>query len=278
MRVALPLTAFASFAACSLCQQVATRTPAFEVSTIKPSGPDATNSNLNLMNGGADFFSTQNAALDQVIKFAYNLNSGSNDQIIGAPAWVHTARFDIMTRVDNPTAAQLAKESNSDAVSDVRLMVQSLLANRFHFKIHHETRPLSVIALTIANPNTQSDPRLTPSPEPPQPDEWQGLRNNGAGQVEVRGEPINVFAEFLGNLPEIGGRLVVDQTHLHRNYDFNLNYTPQQLADPTENGSAQPSGPTLFAALIDQLGLKLKSAKVLTDVIVIDHIDLPTPN
>lgn len=274
----LCLATFTFLAASCLHAQIPSPVPTFEVSTVKPSSPDANSSDLNLMNGGMDFFSTRNVAMDQVVKFAYNLNGGSDDQILGAPAWLNTARFDIKTKVDDATAAQLSKMSDSDKVSAVRLMVQSLLADRFHFKIHHETRPLSVIALTLAHSNAKTDPQLTPSSNPPKPNEWQGLHNNGTGHVEVRGEPLGEFAEFLGNLPEIGGRLVLDQTHLTGDYDFTLTYTPQQLAGAPENGSTDPAGPTLFAALTEQLGLKLKSTKAPIDVIVIDHIDPPTPN
>jgi uncharacterized protein (TIGR03435 family) len=97
--------------------------------------------------------------------------------------------------------------------------------------------------------------------------------------VKVQGEPIKAFAEFLGTLPEIGGRMVLDQTGLTGTYAFTLNWTPQQLAESAaSNGSSDPSGPSLFAALTEQLGLKLKSTKAPIDVVVVDHIDPPTPN
>lgn len=272
-------------AACSVCvaqfelpAQVPAPIPSFEVSTVKPSSPDANHSDLNL-NGGAYPFSTQNVNLDQVIKFAYNLNSGSDDQIVGAPSWVHTARFDITTKVDERTIAQLSKMSQEDRIATLRLMIQTLLEDRFHFKIHHETRSLPVIVLTVANPSAKTDPKLHPALDRSTSNEWTGLHNDGQGHIEVRSEPLTVFAQFLGNLPEIGGRMVIDQTHLTGNYDFTLNYTPQQLAESdAHNGSSDPSHASLFAALTEQLGLKLKSNRVPIDVVVIDHIDPPTAN
>jgi uncharacterized protein (TIGR03435 family) len=251
--------------------------PTFEVSTIKPSSPDAINSQINMIP-----FKALNVPLDAVIKFAYSLNDGSDDQIIGAPSWLRTSKFDIMTKTNDATIAQLSNLSVPDKLATSRIMVQALLADRFHLKIHHETRPLPVIALTLPNPNATTDPKLTQVPDPltspNPPHEWFGLHNDGQGHVEVRGEPIKFFADFLGNLPEIGGRMVVDQTGLTGTYAFTLNYTPQQLAEATDNGSSTPSGPSLFAALTEQLGLKLKSTHAPIDVVVIDHIDPPTPN
>ena len=278
IRLTVCLAALVLLTALPLHAQAPTSIPTFEVSTIKPSSPDARNSNLNL-GGDAYPFTTENVAIDEVIKFAYSLNDGSNDQLIGAPGWLHTSRFDITTKADAATVAQLSALSEQHRTQTVRLMVQALLADRFHFKIHHETRSLPVILLTLANPSVPTDPKLTPSPDRSKSTDWQGLRNDGQGHVEVRGEPITLFAEFLGNLPEIGGRLVLDQTHLTGNYDFTLNYSPQQLAQTdADNGSSDPSHATLFAALTEQLGLKLKSTKAPVDVVVIDHIDPPTPN
>ena len=71
--------------------------------------------------------------------------------------------------------------------------------------------------------------------------------------------------------------MVIDQTGLTGKYDFKLNWTPQQLAENPDDSSSA-SGPSLFAALTEQLGLKLKSTKAPVDVIVIDHVDSPHPN
>ena len=80
----------------------------------------------------------------------------------------------------------------------------------------------------------------------------------------------------LSMQPEIGGRLVVDKTGLTGKYDFTLKWTPDmgQGADPPSTDA----GPTLFTALQDELGLKLQPTKAPVDVIVIDHVEMPTPN
>ena len=129
-------------------------TPTFAVATIKPSNPDARNSNLN---GRPNGITTENLPVDDLIKFAYNLNTGTDDQIIGEPKWLRSAKFDIVAKYDDATAAAISKMNQDDREHTATLMVQALLADRFHLKIHHETRPLPVLALTIAN----SGPKLS---------------------------------------------------------------------------------------------------------------------
>lgn len=108
----------------------------------------------------------------------------------------------------------------------------------------------------------------------------------GPGSIEAQDGSIDFLSHALSRL---AGRTVVDKTGLAGNYDFSLNWTPDEgmRRDPAgrpESGpdkgeaSLDPNGPTLFTALEEQLGLKLQSEKGKVDVIVIDHIDLPTEN
>jgi uncharacterized protein (TIGR03435 family) len=250
--------------------------PTFEVSTIKPSKPDTPNSNLSV---NTSRVTLQNRSLDALIQFAYNLDHGSDDQIIGGPAWLRTSRFDINTKSDEATVAELSKMSQDERIATLRLMVQALLADRFHLNIHHETRPLMVVVLTLANPGSKTDSKLTNAPDRSTSHDWRGVHSDRPGHIEAQGVPINMLATMLAQQPEIGGRLVIDQTGLTGIYDFTLNWSPQVLAESAApNGSSDPSGPSLFAALTEQLGLKLKSTKAPIDVVVIDHVDPPTPN
>jgi uncharacterized protein (TIGR03435 family) len=255
--------------------QVPSTVPIFEVSTVKPSKTDNPNSRFDFR---PRQISAENLPVMYLVQYAYNLSSGSDDQIIGAPGWLRSARFDIVANEDDATITELSKMSDDERTATVRLMLQALLADRFHLKIHHETRPLPVIVLTLANPASTNDPKLTPAPAPSTVHDWSGLHNDGPGHIEARGIPLTLLVSMLANQPEIAGRLVLDQTHLTGNYNFTLSWTPQQLAETTDNGSSTPAGPSLFAALPEQLGLKLKSTKAPIDVVVIDHIDPPTPN
>jgi uncharacterized protein (TIGR03435 family) len=239
----------------------------FEVATIRPSSPDARGSHLN---GHPDGVSVGNMNLDSLIKFAYQLNASSDDQIIGGPKWIHTSTFDIDAKEDPSDTLALSKMSGEDRIHTLDLMLQALLADRFHLKVHHETRLLPVLALVVA----PGGPKLTKPADGPG---WRGLHNDGQGRIEGRDETIASLVNDLGYLPEIGGRMVVDQTGLTGHYDFTLNWSSQQLAGDASSQD-NPNAVGLFAALPEQLGLKLKSTKAPVDVLVIDHIDPPTPN
>lgn len=105
------------------------------------------------------------------------------------------------------------------------------------------------------------------------------------GGIQSRGGSIAFLAHALSGML---GRTVVDKTGLTGNYDFTLNWTPDEgmrnvLGGPQSgppNGDPPPDlgGPTLFTAVEEQLGLKLEATKATVDVIVIDHIDQPTAN
>ena len=106
------------------------------------------------------------------------------------------------------------------------------------------------------------------------------------GSLEANGGTIGFLAHALSNFV---GRTVVDKTGLTGNYDFSLKWTPDENSIPSAgpagggpppqgDAPVDPNGPTLFTALEEQLGLKLQSEKGKVDVIVIDHIDLPTEN
>lgn len=252
-----------------LAAQTPAAAPTFAVATIKPGNPDAHNSSTNINDGRV---TTENVSLQSLIQFAYNLSSGSGDQIIGAPNWVRTSKFDIVAKPDEATSTAISKMNSDDRDKALRHMMQDLLADRFNLKLHHETRSLPVLALTV----DKSGPKLT-KPANATGGSLNSSSSNSQAHIEGRNISLTALANTLGGQPEIGGRLVVDQTGLTANYDFNLKWTPQQLAENPDDSSSA-SGPSLFAALTEQLGLKLKSTKAPADVVVIDHVDMPTPN
>jgi uncharacterized protein (TIGR03435 family) len=83
----------------------------------------------------------------------------------------------------------------------------------------------------------------------------------------------------LSRQPEMDGRIVVDKTGLTGRYDYSLHWAPQRLT--ASNGTAAadvPDGPSLFTALREQLGLKLESQKADVEIVVVDHVEAPSPN
>lgn len=253
----------------------ASREPVFEVSVVRVSKPDVQNSTLNL---GEDRLQAQNLTLQSLLQFAYKLSSGSDDQIIGGPKWMKSTRFDLEAKLDAETAAKVSKMKNDERLETLREMLKALLADRFQLRVHQETRTLPVVRMQAIG-ETKLVKFEAPAEGSTGSKSWQGLHNDGHGHIEGRGADLKMLASVLAFQPEIGGRLVVDQTGLpeHARFTFDLKWTPEGL-DRTQTDSSDAPGMSLFAATQQELGLKLTAGKGPVDVVVIDHVAMPDEN
>jgi uncharacterized protein (TIGR03435 family) len=171
-------------------------------------------------------------------------------------------------------------------------MTQALLADRFKLSIHRETKELPVYALVVAKngPKLQeAKPDATYSNGLKGPDgvARKGVMRMGLGEVTGQGLSISSFARLLSQQL---GRTVIDKTGLTANYDFTLHWTPEEGEGQLFKGTglapqgadsaapAESSGPSLFSAIQEQLGLKLESQKGPVEIIVIDHVEKPSQN
>jgi uncharacterized protein (TIGR03435 family) len=198
----------------------------------------------------------------------------NHEQVIGEPSWSNTQRFDIEAKVAPTDAPALGKMTFEQR----RTMFQSILADRFKLVVHHETRELPIYVLSVA----KGGPKLKPSA----PDDPAGQAPRRVGLMITRGKVTandTQLSTLLTVLSRTLGRTVIDKTGLTGNYDFTLEYAPEEGGPPPPGEAAQPasppdSAPSIFTALKEQLGLKLDSAKGPVDVIVIDHIEKPAEN
>ena len=271
----------------------------FEVASIRPAGPGEpfrTNVGLNIEDEpipiGGRFSAT--AALGSYIALAYKfLPTGPQSEAIFAqlPKWATTDLFTIEAKapIPNPTKDQ------------VRLMMQSLLAERFKLAVHFETHDVPVMALMLVKPGKLGS-RLRPHAQGPPcdakippvdrnspkiPDIWTQI----CGAFEVidwtnntvilgsRNTTMEMFANFFPALVQLD-RPLVDQTGLNGKFDYELNFTPPWRMPTEQSTDAQLdlTGPTFFEALKDQLGLKLKPTRTPIQTLVIDHVEQPSPN
>ena len=224
-------------------------------------------------------------------------------QLVGAPEWATSERFGIEARTDgNATSEQ------------VRLMLRTLLAERFKLSTHSETRTLQVLALTakkqgelgsrLRRSGTECEPITpppgVPMPPPPPPGPPGGIRpilpkdtdlRRGCGAMSIPGwlSARKVTIEQLTRtLSVFTRRPVIDRSGLEGEYDLDLSFTPDfDAVGPPPPGGAplQPvlpapaaDGPGLFTALQEQLGLKLESQRAPVDVLVIDRLERPSEN
>jgi uncharacterized protein (TIGR03435 family) len=233
----------------------------FEVASIKTSsgGP---NDGVEFRPAPGGRLAITNAPLRFLIVLAFRIQE---PQLVGGADWIDTARFNISAKSEgNPTTAELFP------------MLQALLADRFHLRVHHETRELSVYALVAARdgkrgPNLRDsavDCNATSSTVTSACQYGDRL-----GAIHGRGIPITRLAIALS---PYAGRVVVDRTGISAPQDFDLMWTPESLNTPSGRGDV--NAPSLVTALQEQLGLRLDSTKAPVDVLVLDHVERPTPD
>jgi uncharacterized protein (TIGR03435 family) len=157
-------------------------------------------------------------------------------------------------------------------------MLVALIEDRFQLKIHRETKEMPVYALVVAKNGT----KLKANAGEPGP----RLRM-GRGQLNGTKVPLKMLVQQLAQQL---GRPVVDKTGLTGDYDFTLTWTPQpgeggaMFAGPGGPGGPEgpppsdPDGPSIFAAIQEQLGLKLESDKGPVEILVLDQVEKPTEN
>jgi len=239
--------------------------PAFDVATIKPSKPGTPGSSILVGRGGSNLFTTTNTTLKDLIVFAYGLHA---KQISGGPAWIENEKYDVTGKPDHEGLPN---------ISQLQSMLQKLLTDRFQLTFHREKKDLSVYSITVAKAGlklvkTENSPGNLP-----------GFGGRGPGSIAVRNSTMSDFAGFLQS--RILDRPVVDQTGLTDRYDFQLKWTPDVNQSPQPGQPPPPAAidaadapPDLFAALQQQLGLKLESTKAPVEVAVIDKVEKPSEN
>lgn len=244
-------------------------------------------------NGG--FLTATNLPLSGYIAFAYKLGNYQSRLLRSElPKWANIDRYDIQAR-------SAAKNSTKD---QMRLMMQSLLGDRFKLMAHFETRQLPVFALVLDKPG-KTGPQLQPYPDgfpcdplaptattpttgPSQMIEGElpvlcgglvgELTPSGRFHIAVRNATIPLIASWLAPLQNGVDRPILDRTGLSGSYDFSLEFTPQIDGPPPPNFQPDQTGPTFVEALKEQAGLKLVRGDGPVDVLVIDHIEELSPN
>jgi uncharacterized protein (TIGR03435 family) len=244
------------------CGQPSAQRPSFEVADIRPSQQaKASESKERILPSGR--VELPGETVVSLIMFGYSVQA---NMIEGVPKWGENKYFNIV-----------AKAPPNPSVADLRLMVQSLLAERFKLIFHTEEKGMSVFVLTIA----KNGPRLQKASGGRQNCMWK--------KVEIgvmRRECQNLtMAEFVKQLPKypVGiDRPVVDQTGLKDAYDFQFEVGfVRPMVVNAGSGNFIPntadSGPSIFSALA-KIGLKLESGKASQPKIVVDHIEPSSGN
>lgn len=229
-----------------------------------------------------DGLTITNVPLQTLIQSAFGVQSY---QILAAPDWLSAERYDIEAKMDPIIADALQKLSLDERRLARQHMLQALLLDRLKFTIHHETKELPIYSLVVAK-NGSKVQETKPDPATPGVPVRRGgpsIRTSRTGSGPITLTVLHCASEDLASVfvPHVG-RTVVDKTGLKAVYDFTLQFAPDDnIAVPTAGGSSSapdPTAPSIFTAVQEQLGLKFESGKGPVDVIVIDHVERPSGN
>ena len=224
--------------------------PVFDVASIKASPasfkPDDAG-HVEITPGGV---SLTGVTLRACVKWAYGVR---DDQVLG-PAWTGTERYDIAAKAGAPTP-----------VPELRLMLRTLLADRFGLTLHHETREHPVFVLLVGG----NGPKLTPSPAA------------GPGKLKIVDSSLlfqhYTLAEFAERLSVTLGRPVLDRTGIAGVFDISVSIASgvgeMKLAAERARLANEPEDASRYLAALRQAGLKLESEKAPVEVLVIDHAE-----
>jgi uncharacterized protein (TIGR03435 family) len=239
----------------------AANTLAFDVASIKPASPNESAWHLLPTPDG---YTGMNVSLRKLIELAYGVLDGK--LIIGGPPWIDSVKFDLEAKFDPalvPNLKDLTYRQRAD-------MLQPLLADRLKLKIHHEPRDFAVFLLVV----DKHGPKLHESTPPDTGNPGFGIDctfRNKSGSLTAQGCQAS---SLTGLLQSAAGRIILDRTGLTGHYNMELHWTPDNA---TVDASSE-SGPSIFTALQEQLGLKLEPSTAPLDVLVIDSAEKPSEN
>jgi uncharacterized protein (TIGR03435 family) len=222
-----------------------------EVAVVKPHPSAVMHNNFSFVK---DRFELEDQPLLKLIAFAYSLNPR---QIVGAPGWVSENHWDMSGKTNLTEDATRPQEQQ---------VIRQLLVERFGLQFHQEKREMPSYALRVVKDQAKLAVAADPAA---QPLEW----TEGHDWVRTENYRSSTMADFLIVKQLFMDRPLVDQTGLTGRYDFKL--TSSYGDAPSTDADAPPP---MFTAIKEQLGLKFEPVKAPVEVMIIDHIGMPTEN
>ena len=231
--------------------------------------------------GGSEYspggrFTATAVTVRTLLRLAYRVQ---DHQLVGAPGWLSNDRFDISAKAeDSPQPSQ-------------QVLLQALLRDRFRLMVHRETRQMATFALRLARSDGKLGPQLRRSnfdcaaylrgSHPPAELGSVSPCSMRINRGSLSGRAVSV-AQLAAALAPFVQRFTVEQTGLSGGFDVELTWTPERAnaanaASPVPP-QGEPSEPSLFAAVHEQLGLKLASETAPVEALVIDRVEEPGEN
>ena len=225
--------------------------PRFEVASVKPTPADQYNGSSGVTTRH-DRLTANRVTLKRCIMGAYGV--GPN-QVVGGPPWLDSDRFEIAAKADHLV--------DNDAV--FMAMLQTLMAERFKLAIHRETRTMEALVLEVARNGLKLE----------KAEGGDSNTDSSHGRIDARATDMSLFAQLLSRAMAVP---VVNETGLDGAFNFKLEWSADADKPVKPGENAADSGPSIFTALQQQLGLRLQARKTPVDVLVIDHAERPSEN
>jgi uncharacterized protein (TIGR03435 family) len=248
MKLSSAMCALIATGAAASAQPARSVPRSFEVASVKPNQSGGEGRRAGASPGG--LFTATNVSLRLLISRAFGV---PEYQIERGPAWLDTETYDVAARAD--TSFEMTRE-------ELRPCLQDLLTGRFGLQWHKETKAGSVYSMTVA----KNGPKLTEHTGPGSAS-ISASTDSAGGEIRGLNSTMARLAEYLSGQ---AGRPVIDNTGLSGQYDFHVGWALDRPADT--------SGPSIFTALQEQLGLKLNATRGPIDIIVIDHAERASAN
>ena len=250
----------------------------YEVASIKPHKDDGTNSSM--VGSTADGYRAINVTMQNTVLNAFS--TGLQIQITGGPAWMNDTRYDIEAKFVPEVADALKKLTADDRSFVRRYMMQQVLKERMNFEAHVDTKEVPAYDLMVG----KNGPKMKASDPNASGNGSMSMRPD-QGKTVLTGKGL-AMVNLARNLSGAAGRPVFDKTGLTGLYDFTLEYAREQnlsTSAPADGATgntialpSDPAGPTVMAALEDQLGLKLVPSRGPMQVVVIERMEKPNAN
>jgi len=237
----------------------------FEVASIKEADPNAIGRWIRMQT--AHQFVAHNHALKTLIAAAYDV---SPQVISGGPAWVESERYEIIAKAPGDVRPNLDEQM---------AMLRALLAERFKLTYHREQKQMSIYALVVAKGGSKlKESAFDPDAAPQGPPLLAFVVSPSYLSLPARYVSMDEFTSLLKR--SALERPVVNETGLTGRYDFDLEFCIDETLFGGALGKApeNPTRPSLFAALQEQLGLKLDATRGPVQAFVIDHAEHASAN
>jgi uncharacterized protein (TIGR03435 family) len=243
--------------------------PSFELASIKPQ-PWTNEGGAGVSVRGNTLYA-EHADLYMLVDFAWGL-SPYNLQVSGGPEWARHGILSNVSGFDSVLFQVIARapDGPQPSIEQFRMMLQTLLADRFQLRIHHATKSLAVFNLVVMNTGLKFKENLS--------DAKNSITYRSENPFRMTGThaPLSVLVD---ELTYATGRPVIDKTGLAGFYDFEIAWSPRFLRDDLAGADEQTSDlPSVLSAVQRQLGLKLEPDTAPGDTVVIDHAEKPSAN